>query len=167
MDIPKDNPVIYVNAVEETRGTRNQIEIFQDGTIVYLKENGLETASPDYPGTRVWGKGKITGAEMDRLKASINATAFENLKEWYHYQPSVSTDNSPERIGDLELTIHLNCEGICKTVVAAGYTTPDNGLTYPNMPYPLNDIFYEVKYFGEIKTEEVYREVVISGKDDM
>jgi len=36
--------------------------------------------------------------------------------------------------------------------------SPDDGMTYPDMPYPLNEIYRRLKDIAENQTEEVYKE---------
>jgi hypothetical protein len=40
------------------------------------------------------------------------------------------------------------------------YLTPDNGMTYPEMPYPLNEIYEKLRYISVNDTEEVYRQSI-------
>lgn len=48
--------------------------------------------------------------------------------------------------------------GLHKAVRAFGYPTPDRDMTYPDMPYPLNEIYRRLKIIIEDRTEEVAHE---------
>ena len=63
-------------------------------------------------------------------------------------------------ISDMSCTISINYGNLQKTVKAFGYLTPDNDMTYPDIPYPLNEIYERLRAIIEDKTEEVYRESI-------
>jgi hypothetical protein len=60
----------------------------------------------------------------------------------------------------MSFTISVNSENLNKTVTAFGYLTPDGGKTYPDMPYPLNELYRRLKYIADNQTQEVARETI-------
>jgi len=57
----------------------------------------------------------------------------------------------------MSCTIYVDCGDLRKRVSASGYLTPDHGMTYPDMPSPLNEIYGRLRVISQV-TEEVYRE---------
>ena len=82
-----------------------------------------------------------------------------------YYQFSGKQTESPGGLkagvmGDMSCTLHIDFEGLRKKVTAFGYLTPDHGITYPDMPYPLNELYKRLKNIIENRTAEVYRETI-------
>ncbi len=65
-------------------------------------------------------------------------------------------------MGDMSYTVSIDYGNLHKIATAFGYLTPDHGLTYPDMPYPLNELYKKLKDIAENQTEEVYRESIQS-----
>ena len=57
----------------------------------------------------------------------------------------------------MSFTISVNSENMSKKVTAYGYLTPDQGLTYPDMPSPLGEIYGRLRVLAMV-TEEIFRE---------
>lgn len=163
--IPEIPPLIYLNLTQVISGESNQIEVFPDGTILQLKETGLKVTSPDYPGTRIWRKGNISADALDDLIAIINTNEFKEMsgsnvcqpkhKGFYENNPLIVKEN-------MQLTLCVNCETIVKTITAFDYVTPDYGMSYPDMPPPLNTVYATLRLLCEDKTIEMYREKIES-----
>ena len=63
-------------------------------------------------------------------------------------------------MGDMDYTASIDYGDLHKTVYASHYLTPDGGMTYPDMPYPLNEIYSKLKTIAENQTEEIYHETI-------
>jgi hypothetical protein len=74
----------------------------------------------------------------------LKMSRLDEMNESYTF-PGVSVDNGTTQISDLNLIVVVNTDTVHKTVTAHGYLTPDNGETYPDMPYPLNELYSRLR----------------------
>ena len=147
ISIPEEPPVIYEQLDYVMRGEFKYLYIYEDGGIIFIEEKGLRPSGGNP--NRIWKTGEITRQQLDSLLAYLRNSELEKLEDHYNY--------SGERKSDVQLTITVNSDNLSKTVIALGYPTPDNGETYPDMPYPLNEIYERLRAIA-LQTEEVARE---------
>ncbi len=160
VNIPESTPVIAMDITHTMGETRSQLLIYEEGTIIYREDTGLR---PGQVRTRTWKTGKLNEGELTDLLEFINDSGFEALDAHYEFPGiPVPTENFPDAIksGDLQCTISVDNKDLQKAVSAASYLSPDEGMTYPDMPYPLNEIYRRLKDIAENQTEEVYREPI-------
>jgi len=161
INVPESTPVIAMDITHTGGGAISQLLIYEEGTIIYREDTGLR---PGQVRTRAWSKGKLHEGELADLLEFINDSGFEALNSDYEFPGiPVPTENFPEarEYGDLYCTISVDNQDLQKAVSAASYMTPDGGMTYPDMPYPLNEIYRRLKDIAENQTEvEVYKESI-------
>ena len=158
ISVPEGNPVIAMDITHTMGGTISQLLIYEEGTIIYREDTGLR---PGQVRTRTWSTGKLDEGELTNLLEFINDSGFEALNSHYEFPGiPVPTENFPDAIksGDLQCTISVDNTDLQKAVSAASYLSPDDGMTYPDMPYPLNEIYRRLKDIAENQTEEIYKE---------
>lgn len=147
--IPESSPVITMCNVNRTIGQGDTIlAIYEEGSIVYLEDKG--------PFGRVWHTGKIGEAELGNLLDFFRESGFGEMERVYQF-PGVSVPGAT-KMGGMSCSFTLNYGGLLKTVDANWYLSPDGGKTYPDMPYPLNEIYRRLRIIADNYTEEVYRE---------
>ncbi|MDD4986770.1 MAG: hypothetical protein PHQ43_13540 [Dehalococcoidales bacterium] len=157
IEIPEGSPVIYEQRDYVMRGEFKYLYIYEDGSIIYIEEKGLRP--PGGNPTRTWEKGKLfTQLQLDSLLAYLENSGLGEMDEYYQF-PGKPSENPSGGIsmGDMKFTITVNSDNLSKTVSAFGYLTHDNGETYPDMPFPLNDIYGRLRTVSDM-TEEVYQE---------
>lgn len=159
--IPDSTPVISANISHVMRGEFNLVSIYGDGKIIYIEEKGLRMPSPAHPPTRTWKTGQLREGELDNLLEFIKNSGFEELEDSYKF-PGKPIEGSGFSMGDMNYVISINFADLHKTVGALGYLTPDQGLTYPDMPYPLNDVYQKLKQITEKQTQVVASETIKS-----
>jgi len=159
IDIPEGTPVISEKLDYIMRGEFSYLYIYEDGSVIYIEEKGLRLPSPGHPPTRTWKTGKLQLEELNSLLEFVKNSGFEKLDEYYQF-PGKPIEGGGFTMGDMGFTITIDYGNLNKTVTAFGYLTPDQGKTYPDMPYPLNEIYKKLKDIAENKTEEVYRESI-------
>ena len=150
IDIPESDPVIAMNTLYTMRGERSQLAIYEDGTIICVEDKGLRFPLPGNPATRTWKTGQLQGGELNSLLEFFKDSRFAELDDSYGWS------SIPQ--SDLDCEISVNYQGLVKNVRATGYLSTDGGMTYPDMPYPLNEIYRELKHIAENRTEEVRHE---------
>lgn len=158
ISVPEGTPVIAMDITHTMGGTISQLLIYEDGTIIYREDTGLR---PGQIRTRAWSEGKLQEEELADLLGFINNSGFDILNSHYEFPGiPVPTENSPDAVksGDLQCIISVDIKDLQKAVSAASYLSPDDGMTYPDMPYPLNEIYRRLKDIAENQTEEVYKE---------
>jgi hypothetical protein len=154
--IPESEPVIYEQVTYHMRGENYELYIYDDGSTIYIREEGLRVPTAKHPAVRTWSTGKFTPQQLDSLVAYMENSGLDKLDEYYQF-PGEPNESGGFRMSDMHYTITVNSENLSKTVTASGYLTPDKGETYPDMPSPLNEIYMRLHFISQA-TEEVYRE---------
>ncbi len=154
IEIPEGRPVITMHSSFRTIGNGpNHLRIYQDGIVIYTEGKGIGLEA-----TKIWRTGQLEKEELASLLTFFSDSNFESLDEFYEF-PGEST-NGGTKVGGMSLTISIEYENLQKEVSARQYLSPDGGMTYPDMPYPLDEIYKKLKHIAENKTEEVARESI-------
>lgn len=156
IDIPEGNSVIYEKIEYFMQGRASYLYFYEDGSIIYIEEEGKRFPTPEHPATRTWRTAKFTQPQLDSLLAYLEQSGLDKLDEHYDF-PGESVTGGGISTSDMRFTIYVNSENLSKMVTAFGYLTPDKGETYPDMPAPLNEIYGRLKVLT-MATVEVYRE---------
>lgn len=159
--IPDSAPVISANISYIMRGEFEFLSIYGDGSIVYIEEKGLRMPSPENPPTRTWKTGKLQPEELNGLLEFIEDSGFDKLDEYYKFIGK-PVEGGGFTMGDMDYAVSINHGGLHKTTRTLGYLTPDHGLTYPDMPYPLNEIHKRLKQIANNQTQVVASETIKS-----
>jgi len=160
IEIPEDAPVIAMDISHTMGGTRSQLLVYEEGIIIYHEDIGLR---PGQIRTRTWSTGMLTEAEFTNLLEFVKNSGFDALNSHYEFPGiPVPTENSPDamQFGDLQCTISVNNKELQKAVSAFFYLSPDDGMTYPDMPYPMDEIYKRLRVIIDDKTQEVYQESI-------
>ncbi|GAI30807.1 unnamed protein product, partial [marine sediment metagenome] len=80
INVPESTPVIAMDITHTGGGTRSQLLIYEEGTIIYREDTGLR---PGQVKTRAWSKGKLHEGELADLLEFINDSGFEALNSDY------------------------------------------------------------------------------------
>ena len=158
---PPGSPVIVMDVSHIMAGERSNLSIYEDGTVIFIEEQGLRMPSPGHPATRTWNTGQLGEEELNELLEYIRSSGFDILGSNYSF-PGRPIEGGPLggiTTGDMSLTISIDHEDLSKTVTAAHYLAPDEGLSYPDMPDPLNDIYQRLMGIAVI-TVEVAHETI-------
>jgi len=154
--VPSGTPAIVMNVGRTMAGALSYLAIYEDGTVINVEESGLRP--PGARATRVWKTGTLQKEEFDSL-IQLFADNANELEETYRFDGIKNPDGSTSS-GDLDLTIHIDYQGLNKMVRAGLYMSPESSLfyvSYPDMPYPLNEIYERLRAIA-LQTEEVARE---------
>lgn len=165
INIPESEPIIAMELVFLMRGKFCKLYLYDESSVLYVEEKNLRMPTQEYPPTRVWYKGQIQPEELNSLIRLFQTGEFAELYEYYQFsgKPMEPIEGAPTggfTIGDGSFTFSVNYGDLQKTVTAFGYLTSDHGLTYPDMPYPLNEIYKQLKQIIDNKTELVYEESI-------
>jgi len=158
IEIPEGTPVIAMELDFVMRGEASQLAIYEGGTVIYHEDKGLRP--PPLMGrtpTRTWKTGLLQEEELNNLIDFFKSSKFDELDAYYQYpDPSSGVGVT----NDMYCTISISSGNFSNTVKTFGYLTPDEGMTYPDMPYPLNEIYRKLRVIIVNKTEEVHRETI-------
>jgi hypothetical protein len=161
--IPDEEPVIYMDLVRIMGGRNYEFSLYEDGTVIYIKEWGLRMSTLENPSVRAWRSGKISEGKMDELTRLFKTEEFISLGEPLDY-PVPGFENAVGvegmTIADMTCYFRIDYANVEKSVIASSFTTPDHGMTYPAMPYPLNEIYKILKNIAENETKEDYRKEI-------
>ena len=161
--IPEGNPVIFERRDYVMRGQFSFLYVYEDGSILFIEEEGLRMATSQNPATRTWKTGKLQPQELDNLIQLFKSGRFKKLDDYYKFpgEPSKGGPAGGFRMGDMGFTVTVNYGGLSKTVTTIGYLTPDGGETYPDMPSPLDKIYVQLRA-AALRTNEVTAENIQS-----
>ena len=107
INIPEGNPVIYEQIRYIMGGKASYLYFYEDGSIIYIEEEGLRMPSPGHLPVRTWKTGKFTPQQMDSLLAYFENSGLDELDE--HYKPHVGGGS------DMIFTISVNSDNLSKT----------------------------------------------------
>ncbi len=137
--IPEGSPVIFEELRYLMGGEKDSLYIYEDGTVIYVEEKGLRIPTPKYPPTRTWKTGKLSSEELNSLLEFVKNNGFEKLNEYYQFSDTPSSD------GDGQFTFSIDSVELQKKVITYGYLTTDKRETYPDMPFPLNELYVKLR----------------------
>jgi hypothetical protein len=165
--LPETPPMIFEKLEYIMRGEFDSLYIYSDGSIIYIEEKGLRMPMPDHPPTRTWKLGKLNEEELVSLINLFQSSQFTALVDYYQYpgKPTGPTPSSEFIMGDGSFTFSINYAGFQKEVVANDFLPPDHGETYPDMPFPLNDIYVKLRDVILNHTKEISTETLSIGGD--
>jgi len=149
IEVPEGEPVITMrNSFSRIVAGPVFLRVYMDGTVIYTKETGSLNA------IRIWNTGKINEDELNGLLPLFTTGDFESLYRRYEFTGEL------EKVGNMSCTISIKYLDLDKAVTADWFPSPDSGMTCPDMPYPLNEIYKRLKDIAENRTNEVYRETI-------
>jgi hypothetical protein len=156
--IPEGEPIIIAMELDFVMGGKfSELHIYGDGTVIYREDKGLRMWTLEHPPTRTWKTGLLQEEELNNLIDFFKNSKFDELDAYYQY-PDPSSGGGVT--SDMYCTISISSGNFSNTVKTFGYLTPDEGMTYPDMPYPLNEIYKRLRVIIDDKTEEVYRGLI-------
>lgn len=158
IDIPEGNPVLAEDLLYTMRGEHDFLYIYEDGSVLYIEETGLRIPMPGYPAIRTWKTGKLQPEELNELLEFIESSDFVELEDNYQFTGE-PIGGGGFAMSDGIFTFYVSYGELQKKVTALGYLTPDNDATYPDMPYPLNELYVRLKAVID-RTVEVAQEEI-------
>jgi hypothetical protein len=165
IEIPEGEPIIGLELHFLMRGVSEKLYLYDDGAVLYVEEKNLREPTSGNPPTRIWKTGNIQEEELNNLIGLFQTEEFTGMEYYYKFsgrpmEPIEGVPSGGFTMGDGRFKFSIDYGDLHKTVWALGYLTPDHGLTYPDMPYPLNEIYKGLRIIIEDKTQEVYRESI-------
>jgi hypothetical protein len=155
--IPDEEPVISMDLLWTMSGRHNELSIYKNGTVVYVKEWGLRMPMPEHPARRAWQFGKISIEDVESVFDYLNSVGFNDLEKY----PEPLDPNTQSGVSsDLFAMISASNGNIDNTVVTDGYFTPEVDNKYKKLPPPLDEIYTKLIRIVDGETKEVYREEI-------
>jgi hypothetical protein len=156
----EENPIITANARYDFGGKSFTLYIYENRHVIYIKEINLRLDLPGLQPTRIWEKGNIQQEEMDSLLFLFNTKEFKGLDERNKFV-GLRLENGQLGFSDMYYTLTIKYRDINRTVQADRYLPSTKyEEAYPDMPYPLNEIYVILKQVTDNRTTEVYRELI-------
>jgi hypothetical protein len=152
LQIPQTTPVVSFEAFWIMSGQKERIFIYEDRSVICVEDTGLRVPTPGNPAKKTWKQGTISLQECDELSNLTTGSDFSKLEPFYVYEGNPSSD--------LMLTVQTYEGSLLKTIQADCYLSPDQKLTYPDMPYPLNDIYKRLHNIALNETVVVAQETI-------
>jgi hypothetical protein len=146
--VPNEFPAIAADATYKTSGDRDRLYIYKDGYVLFVEDRGYTEAGNF---TRTWQTGQLTDGEVAELIDLVKKPEFEALANQYRFVGD-NTSAGISRIGDMDYVVSVNYQNLRKIVSLVDYYSPDHANVYPDMPYPLGEIYQKMKEIAENKT---------------
>jgi len=145
---PRSDQVISDRLYDIDKGEFRYLSIYQDGSLIAIQMDGL--LEPVDQHVRILKTGELGGEELNSLIEFFEDSGFKEM------------DKNNEFSGSSGSEVHYSVSALLgssyRSIKASNYLSPDGGKTYPDMPYPLNEIYQRLKDIAENRTEEVTRE---------
>jgi len=163
IEIPEGDALILLDINNPETGTISQLSIYEDGTVLYVEDSGLEV--PVVQGdefTRTWRTGKVTSGDIDYFFDYLDSVDFNEIEHAF-LSPDIeerfeTNTGRPPSLGigesDDYLRIFADNNVVSNTIYAIGFYVPGNE-PYSELPYPANFIYTELTDIIENNTEEV------------
>ncbi len=158
LQMPDTVPIISAESAFEMGGQDDRLFVYDDGTVIRVWDRNLRFSGPGNPPTRTWSTGRLSAQDLVDLKSLLAGSDFEGLKDSYSFP--LQTQSGSGFRGDLDFTVSVHFSALAKTVQAIGFVSPDGGATYPDMPYPLDQVYARLRAISENDTREVARQKI-------
>ncbi|HEY96460.1 MAG TPA: hypothetical protein G4O15_16155 [Dehalococcoidia bacterium] len=157
--IPNEEPVISMNLLRVMGGRKDDLSIYEDGTVVFTKQWGLRLPAPDRPPMKAWRIGQIGAEDVGNLLEILELIHFNELEP----RDRASDPHTGSGImSDLGVTISANKGYINNKVFSSGYSSDESPGQYKVYPLILNEIYSELMRIAEEETKEACREEIVT-----
>lgn len=112
VDILEDGPIIVMDIGYTMRGEASKLSIFEDGAVIYHKEDDLRVSTPENPPTRTSKKGLRQEGELNGLIDFFESSRFDQLDEYYQY-PGVGDEGG--LTSDMDCAISIDYGGFTQS----------------------------------------------------
>jgi len=129
VNIPEDDPAVLVDFNNPENGTLSQLSIYEDVTVIYVEDSGLEVPAvqgDEY--TRTWRTGKVSSGDIDYFFDYIDSVGFNEI-EYAYLSPDIKKRLEMDLgrpslgIGESEdyIRIYANNNVVDNTIYAIGF----------------------------------------------
>lgn len=152
---PQSDQVISERLYDIRKGEFRYLCIYEDGSLTRIEMEGLR--EPVSQHVRIRKTGKLDEEELSNLVEFFEVSGFKDMDKNNEFS------GSPEKGGgvtasDVHYSVSARLGSSYRSIKASNYISPDGGETYPNMPYPLDEIYKRLRDIADNKTSEVVRE---------
>lgn len=155
--IPDEEPVITMNLLRVMGGRNDDLSVYEDGTVVFIKQWRLRLPDPDHPPIKAWRFGKIGMDDVENLFEILESTNFNELEA---HDRASDPHTGSGIMSDLRVTIFANNGYINNKVFSLAYSSDESHSQYKVYPLILNEIYSELMRIAEEETKEAYREEI-------
>ncbi len=152
---PQSDWVISHRLYDIKNGEFSYLCVYEDGSLDCIEMEGL--LEPVARHVRIHKTGKISEKELGNLIELFEEGGFFELDHSYQF-PSSTDEDGGTNFSDVHYSISTHFEHGGRTVRVNNCLSPDGGKTYPDMPYPLDEIYKRLKDITDNKTKEVTHE---------
>ena len=162
VEIPEGEPLVIMDVSFPEGGALSQLSIYEDGTVIHVRDwagTGLRLGDAF---TRTWRTGKLKTSEIDSFFSYLETLDFNDIETTYISErlSELVLANVADDVSEISLEtgnyIKISADnGRVDNVVAAfGYVQGGIDLVY-GLPYPVNFIYTELTDIIDNDTEEV------------
>ena len=160
--LPEGTPIMEERLDFVMRGRFDRLYLYEDGSVVHVQYINMRLSGPDNPPTRIWRTGRVQADQFNQIIELFRSSQFAALEKNYQF-PGKPIEGGGFTAGDVSCTLSIAYGDLSKSVTASGYLTPDHDATYPDMPYPINELYAKLTDLVSSQTKEVAREGVPEG----
>jgi hypothetical protein len=125
-------------------GETDYLYIYTDGSVICVTERSKSKALQASLPVKIYKTGVISQTVLDSLFFYYLSSGFSELNSYYQFWGKQNWDEDVT-FGDMGCTFTFDFGACHKNITALGYLSPDGGLTYPDMPHPLDEIFQRLR----------------------
>ncbi|MDV2988920.1 MAG: hypothetical protein P3T54_01985 [Dehalogenimonas sp.] len=137
--MPFNEPLLSLNLNHTMAGDRVVLDVYPDGLMVQIYDEGIRFPVFGNPATRTWKTAVLSESELNSLLATVSASGFYELASAYSFPGRLN--ESGLSFGDMILSITASVNGLTHTVNATGYLSPDGDRSFPDMPAQLSQVY--------------------------
>jgi len=147
---PQSDQVITDRLYDIDKGEFRYLSIYQDGNLTAIEMEDL--LGPVDQHVRILKTGKLSEEELNSLIKFFENSGFKEMDKTNEFSSSPGSD--------VHYSVSARLGSSYRYIRASNYPSPDGGKTYPDMPYPLDEIYKMLKDIADNKTNEVTRKSI-------
>ncbi len=145
---PQSEQVISERLHDIKNGEFRYLSIYEDGSLTSIQMEGLR--EPVSQHVVIKKTGKFDEEELRSLIEFFEISGFKEMNKNNEFPGSAASD--------MHYSVSARLGSSYQYVMASNYLSPDGGKTYPDMPYPLNEIYKRLKEIADNRTKEAAHE---------
>lgn len=151
IEIPEGEPLVIMDVSFPEGGVISQLSVYEDGTVIHVRDWAGTGLRPGDAFTRTWRTGKVKTSEIDSFFSYLETLDFNDIETTYISErlSELVLANVADNVSEISLEtgnyIKISADnGRVDNVVAAfGYVQGGIDLVY-ELPYPVNFIYTEL-----------------------
>ena len=149
---PTDKPVVVMEVETTIAGRYYYLAVAEDGTVIYIEEQGLRHPTPGNEAVRTKRTGQLSQDDLTSLARLFQEPPLSNVAEYHADTEMIDTDAMCQ--------ISFSYLGATKTIGANYNPLVHDFMPFPEIPSLIKEIFLKLKYIVDYKMGQEVRELI-------